>query len=473
MHYFDWIIILLYIGILAFIIFKSRQHSQTMSDFAIDRQRTPGILVFATLSASFIGPGYTLGIAEQGFKSCLLFFYIYLGFSIQTIIVGKFIAPRLRNYQGAFTVGDIMGYHYGKLARVFTGLISLLYCAGIVGVVAQVSGNILNGAIHIPFIWGVIGSTIIVIIYSSLGGMRTVLFTDIFQFIMLAFAMSVLLICIFLKTPSIENVIHNLPPNFSSPVNGITIYQFFGLFLAFLLGETLVPPYTNRAFVSKDQKSAQSGFIASGIFSVFWFAMVITIGITARALYPEIQAKTSFMYMVSTYLPIGLFGMMMVAIISIIMSTQDSYLNSASVSFVRDILEAFNKKVTDKKALFYSRIATIIIGLLGIIFALNATGIIEALLLNYTFWAPTVVLPLIIGVLLKGRVKPLSGLVAMFTGGVAVAVWEWGLKTPFEIPSLLVAIIANQIGFWLTHIFSNTDSSCSWLKSSSGCTNKL
>ncbi|MFC1730394.1 sodium:solute symporter [candidate division KSB1 bacterium] len=471
MHYIDWIVIISYLCLLFGIIYKSRQHSQTMTDFAIDKQSTPGILVFATLSASFIGPGYTMGLTEQGFQTGLLYLFLYLGFSIQTLLIGQYIAPRLRQYKGAYTVGDIMGFHYGKIARIFTGLISLLYCAGIVGIVAQVSGRILEGAVQIPYTWGVIGSTIIVVIYSSTGGMRTVLFTDVFQFVMLSLAMSVLLFSIFIGIPNVDNVLNNIPEGFANPLHSTSFLVFSGLFLGFLLGETLVPPYTNRAFVSKDKTSAKQGFIYSGIFSIFWFAMVLTVGIVARALYPEIDAGGSFMHMVNVYMPIGLYGMMMVAIISIIMSTQDSYLNAASVSFVRDIIESFKVNVSDSKALYYSKVTTFVIGILGIVFALNAEGIIQALLLNYTFWAPTIVLPLIIGILLPDKVKPISGVVSIFTGALSVMLWEWVLEIPFGIPSLAFGILGNQLGFWITHYLSKNETKSALLKSSSGCSN--
>lgn len=469
MHFIDWIVISIYLALLILVVLRSRIKGMTMKFFAIDKQRTTSLLVFATLSASFIGPGYTLGLTEQGYQTGLLFLFVYLGFTLQTILIGSFIAPKLRNYEGAFTVGDILGFHYGKLSRVFTGLISMLYCAGIVGIVAKVSGLLLEATMGIPFIWGVIISTIIVVLYSTLGGMRTVLFTDMFQFSMLTLAVAFFCITVFIKAPSLDIIITKLPESFNNPFEGITFIHFIGLFAGFFLGETLVPPYTNRAFVSKDNKSAKKGFIWSGVFSLFWFSMVIAIGIYAKALFPNINPSDSFILMANTYLPIGLLGFLMVAIISIIMSTQDSYLNAASVSFIRDIYETFRKEKSDKELLLYSKIATFIIGTLGIIFALRGSGIINALLLNYTFWAPTVVLPMVIAILIPTKVKPIAGLVSIICGIIGVATWEWILNNPNGIQSLLAGIVSNQIGFWATQLFANSKIDSHLLEPSSGC----
>ncbi|MBE0661122.1 MAG: sodium:solute symporter family protein [Bacteroidales bacterium] len=441
----------------------------SMKIFAINRQNTTGILVFATLAASFLGPGFTFGLSEQGFNSGLLFFFVYLGFTLQTILIGIFVAPKLRKYKAAYTVGDIVGFHYGKAARLFTGLISMLYCAGIVGIVGQVSGLLLQSTLNIQYEWGVILTTLVVVLY-ALGGMRTILFTDFFQFLMLALPISIFSIILYFKVPDISIIAANLPVSFNNPFNSVSGIEFIGLFAGFFLGETLVPPYTTRAFVSKDSKSAGSGFYLAGVFSLLWFAMVVSIGIIARALFPEINASDSFLTMANNYLPVGLLGFLMVAIISIVMSTQDTYLQSAAVSFVRDIIQTLKKEASEQEMLLYTRITTFLIGVLGVIFAINAQGIIKALLLNYTFWAPTIVLPLILAILIPNKVKPLAGLVSILTGGISVALWEWVFHSPFGISSLIVGVIMNQVGFWLIQLLVKSESTGAFLQKSSGCT---
>jgi len=471
MHTIDWIVIGVYLIILFSIIKRSHIKSQTMTGFAIDNQRATSAIIFASLSASFIGPGYTIGIAEKGYTDGFLYLFIYAGFTLQTILIGMFVAPKLRKYIGAFTVGDIIGYHYGKIARLLTGMLSLLFCAGIVGIVARVSGLLLQSTINVPFVLGVTISALIVVGYSSLGGMRTVVYSDIFQFIMLSIALSALLISIYIQHPDMTIIMNSLPDQFSHPFQSIGLFPLLGLFMGFFLGETLVPPYTNRAFVSKDAISAKQGFIYSGGYSLLWFSMAITVGIFARATAPEMNADASFLYMVVNYLPIGLLGLMIAGILSIVMSTQDSYLNAASVSFVRDIYDVFiTKTVSDKKNLRLSKLITLFIGILGIIFAINAPGIVDALLINYSLWAPTVVLPVILGVLMGNKVKPISGLTAIILGGITTAFWKWGLENPMDIPALLPGIAANQLGFWICQIFVKNNSKHPLLKPSSGCT---
>jgi SSS family solute:Na+ symporter len=440
-----------------------------MQTFAIDNQNAPTFLIFATLSASFIGPGYSIGLTEQGFNFGLFSFYAFIGFSIQLILTGYYIAPRLRKYVGAFTVGDVIGFHYGKISRLITGIISVLFGAGLVGVVAFAAGNLLFNVFGIPNKIGILISTIFVVFYSFYGGMRTVVFTDIFQFLSLAIAMPILLIFIFIKAGSIDTIISNLPSEHFTFLSTKSPKDFFGLFLGFLLGETLVPPYTNRAFVSKDSQNAKIGFVFSGIFSIMWCAMVVVVGISAKALHPDLQSANSFLFMVNNYLPVGVLGLMIVAIVSILMSTQDSFLNSASVSFVRDIVHTFNKNISTNNSLFFSKLITVVIGFLGIIFATTAKGLIDALMLIYMFWAPTIVLPLIIAVLLPDKVKSISGFASISISLIFVLVWEWILKTPFGFPTLITGIVVNQVVFWTIQFLPINIENNKYLTRNSGC----
>src|ERR1700722_12846212 len=63
-------------------------------------------IVFTTLSASFIGGGFTIGLAEKTFLYGLVYVIAILGFSLKEILVATLIAPRMKPFQNALTVGD-------------------------------------------------------------------------------------------------------------------------------------------------------------------------------------------------------------------------------------------------------------------------------------------------------------------------------------------------------------------------------
>lgn len=447
MYTADWIIVTAYfflIGIFVILVRKAR----TISDFALGSREIPTAIVFATLAATLIGPGYSMGIANNASKDGIVWVIIFSGFSLQMVLNGLFIAPRIRVFENAYTIGDILGYRYGKLVKFISGLISVILLSGFVGVIAKASGDIINAITGLHFFWAIILSTIIVIAYSTFGGIKSVIITDVIQFIILA--ITIPLTIVFLTNGSISNI-NLVPENLFSINDSYSPKLIMALMLSFFLGEMLLPPYVTRALVSKGKKEARNSFVLTGIFSLFWFIICAFIGVLGSTTYPE--SSNVFVSVLKFSLPVGLTGLAVAALFSIIMSSQSSILNAAAITFNFDVLAVFSLKQRSKEnALKNSRWLNVLIGVFAVIFAYNVPGVIDALLYCYTLWGPTIVLPLIIG-LFYNKAKPISALAAILAGGIMTGIWEWWLNNPYNIPSLIIGVLANQLFFWTFNIF--------------------
>jgi len=112
---------------------------KSLQEFSVSHRSYSSMVIFATLSASFIGGGFSIGNAEKVFSLGIVSIVALWGFSLKEILVAKFIAPRTCNFPNVISTGDIMERGYGKAAKVVTGFFSVLLCAGIVG--AQVGGH--------------------------------------------------------------------------------------------------------------------------------------------------------------------------------------------------------------------------------------------------------------------------------------------------------------------------------------------
>jgi len=448
MVFIDYFMIFLYFCVLSGVVIASRK-AKTMEEFAVGSRQIPSGIILATLSATYIGPGYAMGLANKAADSGYIWVYVFFAFSLQTLLVGFFVAPKLREYSNAYTLADIMGCHYGKSVKVLSGIMSVLLCAGFVGAITNAAGEIIHNITGISFIWAVILSTLVVIIYSAIGGIKTVVLTDAVQFIVLAISIPVVMFFL-LKAHGVDVVVEKTS---NTTINPLSTKQLVALLASFLLGETLVPPYANRALMSKDKNHARNGFVLAGIFSLFWFFVCASIGVIGKELVAP-DSSNVFLSILRDYLPVGLYGLAIAALISIIMSSQDSLINAAAVSFSNDLLGSFSPtKWLRKYELSSTRVITLIVGGLGAWFAINVKGVIPALLICYTLWAPTIVLPLIFAVTYK-KVSCYSGLPAIVCGGFATGIWEWGLKSPYGIPSILVGIGVNLFVFWVVHFLT-------------------
>ena len=150
----DQVIIIIYlIGILALGIFAGKG-IKNINQFSVAGRSFGAWIIFATLSASFIGGGFSLGNAEKVFLFGIVNIFALWGFSFKEILVSQFIAPKMYKYPEAISVGDIMSRNYGKIAKILTGIFSVILCAGILGAQVGAIGYIFNIFLKIPQIYG-------------------------------------------------------------------------------------------------------------------------------------------------------------------------------------------------------------------------------------------------------------------------------------------------------------------------------
>ena len=169
----------------------------TSNEFKTGGRQYSAWIVFATLCASFIGGGFTIGLAEKTFLYGLVYVFAFWGYSFKELLVATLIAPRMKSFHNALTVGDIMEQSYGSSTKVITGIASVLICGGIVGAQICACGNILNTFLNIPNGVGSAIATTIVVIYATYGGMKSVVAVDVLHFIVLIIMLPLVLLFAF------------------------------------------------------------------------------------------------------------------------------------------------------------------------------------------------------------------------------------------------------------------------------------
>lgn len=446
----DQVIVSVYLaGILLLGLWAGRG-MRTLDQYAVSNRSYTSLVIFATLSASFIGGGFSIGNAEKVFLFGLVNVFALWGFSFKEILVARYIAPRVIHFPNVISVGDIMEPSYGKVGRVVSGLFAVLLCAGILGAQIGGMGKVFQVFLGLDPLWGILIGMGIVIAYSTLGGMKAVVLTDIVQFIILSVAIPLTLLLGIRAAGGVGQVTAMVPAgHFSLLGDRHTIWTFLSLFLTFVLGETLVPPYLQRLFVGKSAQEVVRGTLYSGLFSIPFFLIAGAIGLIALALQPGLDPTLAMPFVIHEVLPIGLKGLVIAGIISIVMSSADSFLNSASVSFVNDLLiPTGHGPKTEHGRLFTAKMVNLLVGTIALVFALSIHSILDILIYAYNFWAPIILVPLVAALLgLKATQK---GFVAGAIGGLAgVVLWNRVLEQPLGIDGLVVGVFTNAAAFFI------------------------
>lgn len=137
----DFFLVLIYLAVVLTIGILAGRGIRSLHHFSVAGRSYSSAVVFATLSASFIGGGFTMGNAEKVFTWGIVNIFALWGFSLKEILVATLIAPRIDAFSSAISVGDIMEQAYGKSAKLVSGCFAVLLCAGIVGAQVGATGS--------------------------------------------------------------------------------------------------------------------------------------------------------------------------------------------------------------------------------------------------------------------------------------------------------------------------------------------
>ena len=453
----DIIAIIVYFGFVGFFAFLTRR-TKTFSEFSIAKHTIPATMIFASLSATYVGPGFSVGLTSKGYVSGYLFYFLAFTYIIQTILVGVFIAPKLSQFRHCHTLGDVLERFYGKFAHLLGGVISVGLCIGFSAIMAKIGGGLLQTATGMPLMLCIALVTMVTALYTFSGGIRASIATDGLQFGLFSIIIPILLLIAFFKnTTPVSEIAANAVELTRNGLGGMSTIQIIAIMLSFLLGETLIPPYANRALAAKSSGASKIGFIVAGCFGAIWLGIVFSLGVYAHQFVAEgTNPDNVFISMGVKLLPAGAFGLLLAALIAIVMSSQDSVMNAGAVAIVRDIL-GIHKELPDKKALLAGRIGTIFVAAVATVVARYSPSIIEGLLICYSIWAPSVLLALLIGLFRKKTVH-MAGWLSMLAGGMTSIVWQAVLKEPAGIPAILAGLIAAAIGYLVGNFIGKKES---------------
>ncbi len=447
MHTIDFIIFWAYLFVILGVgIFMSRS-VKNLTDYAVGGRSYSSFFVFATLSASFIGGGFTMGLSEKVFSTGILYVVALWGFSFKEILVAKIIAPRMHAFSHAISVGHIMGQLYGKHARIATGIAGALVCAGIAGAQFSAFGYVVNLFLGISPSIGVLIGALVVVTYSTLGGMKAVVANDTIHFLVLIIALPLVFLFGVSMVGGFDILFSQIPvSHIALPTQSMSVLPILGLFLSFFFGETLVPPYVQRLLIGKTAQATIRGTLWGGILSVPFFLMMGFIGLIALALDSSISPYTALPYVIQTVMPIGLKGIAIAGIMAVIMSSADSFLNAASVSLIHDVVKPIRNTITSHKEMQWIRMATLGMGVCGVAFAISTASVIDILLYAYNFWTPFILVPLVAGIL-GYRASPKAFWVSSGFGILGMLAWNvFGISS---IDGALVGIAFNFLTFMI------------------------
>ena len=358
-------------------------------------------------------------------------------------LVCKYAVPYYRKIQ-LISVYQLLEQKLGVWARIYAGLSFLFYMLGRVAVILYLVGLLLSAFVSWDIGLVILAIGLVTIVYTLLGGMEAVIWTDVVQSAIMI--VGILFCAIYLSIHIFSGPAYLVQSaidanKFSLGTLDLSLSsRTVWVMIIYGVTENLRNLLADQNFVQKYSCVPTERDAKRSI----WIAMLIYIPLTAIFLYigtalfafyslkghpldPTItKADQVFPYFIATQLPAGLKGLVIAAIIAAAMSTVDSALNcSATVSLLDFYKRYFNPQVSDRASVLFLRLATAAWGLLGTGFALLMIRAQSAL---DVWWQISGIfgggiLGLFILSFLRFRLRLWQGLASV---AVSIAVISWG-----------------------------------------------
>jgi SSS family solute:Na+ symporter len=371
-------------------------------------------------------------------------------------LVCKYAVPYYRRTR-LISVYAFLEERLGAWGRVYAALAFVLYMVCRVAVILYLTSLLLSTFVDwdIRVVIVIIG--IVTIIYTLLGGMEAVIWTDVMQSVIMIIGILFCAVSLSYRVfsgpePLIQTAIEQSKFSFGSLKFSLNTQENLAnrtiwVMIIFGVAENLRNLLADQNYVQKYCSVATEHQAKRSV----WIAMLIYIPLTAVFLYigttlfafyssPEhalgadiTKGDQVFPYFIATELPAGLKGLIIAAILAAAMSTVDSALNCSATVLLLDFCKRyFNPNIGDKSSILFLRLMTVVWGVLGIGFALLMIKAKSAL---DVWWQMSAIfgggtLALFLLSLMRIRLRLWQGLVSIGTS-IAVIVWATFVRQEF------------------------------------------
>ncbi|MEM7173788.1 MAG: ATP-binding protein, partial [Bacteroidota bacterium] len=387
---------------------------KTMKDYVLANRELSTAVVTMSLVATFIGAG-NLRAPNHIFHFGIISMIVPAFYTIVFFMVGIFVAPNLIYFQDCLTTGDLMKRFYGEKVRVLTGIISFAFSVLIISSQIRALVHINKHLLKLPS-EVIIGITVLIVLYTSLSGMRGIAYTDVIQFFCMLAVFILFAWLLIYKIGGLQVLLQQLPPEKLAISNHPTFRRrigegiAYGIFAVYLFSPALV----HRMLMQQDKRRVKNMFLASGFIFATLRVILMLLGFAAVVYFNNIasaelklgavQSKNMFAYLGSTLFADNELIQVLVfaALLFVLASTIDSYLHAAGIALVHDIFKPFfDRKKSVMNEVKWARWVTFLIGVISILVGFAAKDLLTTILGYYhaMLLLSAIVIPLVIGIL--------------------------------------------------------------------------
>ena len=427
----DWIVIGVYFAVLISVaIWVILQKQNNTEDFFLAGRNVGWFVIGSSIFASNIGSEHVVGLAGTGAESGMPMAHYELHAWIVLLLGWVFLPFYMRG--NVFTMPEFLEKRFDSKSRWFLSIFSIIgYVLTKVSVTIYAGGVVVSQLLGVSFLTGSVGIVVITGLYTALGGMRAVVYTETIQTVILISGSALLTYLGFqavggwaeLKIAAGAEHFNMWRP-MSDPD-----YPWTGM----VFGGTIVGIWywctdqyiVQRTLSARNIKIGRRGAIFGAylkLLPIFIFLIpgIIAFALKQKGLISYEKSDEVFPVLVATLLPTGIKGLVAGGLMAALMSSLASVFNSSSTLFTVDIFKKMYPDTAEEKLVSIGKIATIFVVVLGMLWIPIMEKIGGGVLYNYlqsvqSYIAPPITTVLLLGILWK-RVNAQGAIATLFFG---------------------------------------------------------
>ncbi|MBN8706267.1 MAG: sodium:solute symporter [Bacteroidetes bacterium] len=369
----DFLIIGVYIALVLFIGVWVSRKERNSTDYFLAGRDVAWWAIGASLFAANISSEHFIGLAGAGASGGLAVGHFEWLASLILLLLAWVFVPFYLSSK-VFTVPEFLEKRFDPRSRKYLATVSVIaYVMTKISVTLYAGGVVLNSV----FGWDMMTSALILVIitgiYTVIGGLKAVIYTDVIQSAVLILGALLLTILGFDRVGGWDNMVAKLDPSYLDmwKSSDDPAYPWTGiLFGAPILGiwywctdQFIV----QRVLSAKNIPNAQRGAIFAGFLKLLPVFILVLPGLIAKALNPAIKGDEAYPWLVQEILPTGVRGIVMASLLAALMSSLASCFNSASTLFTIDYYKKIRPDASESKLIMVGRLSTVALVIIGIL----------------------------------------------------------------------------------------------------------
>ncbi|MER3524478.1 MAG: sodium transporter [Ignavibacteria bacterium] len=366
------IIVLYFVAVLSVGLYFSRR-KKTTTEYFLAGRHVGWIAIGASLFSTNISSEHFLGLAGTGSKSGLAVGHFEWLACLIVLVLGWVFTPFYLK-TGVFTMPEFLERRYSSAARWYLSVVSIVaYIFTKISISLYAGGILLKAVVG----WDMTTSAIVIVLatglYTILGGLAAVIYTDLLQTGVLILGSMALTWIGLREAGGWNELVAETPPEFWSMFKPMTDPDFpwtgivFGAPILGIWYWCTDQYIVQRVLSAKNLDHARGGAIFAGFLKILPVFILVLPGIIALKLSNgAVSGDKAYAWMVTTYLPSGVRGLVVAGLLAALMSSLSGMFNSTSTLLTIDIFKRLRPNADERSLVAFGRLATGVMVLLGL-----------------------------------------------------------------------------------------------------------